>query len=538
MSENSQQSPRHLELRRPSATDFGRHSAADALRAFYLGPFRPDLITASIDPHRLERQRRARLFTLIVTVLTLIQAGSLLGQIVTAAPTVVILAQCAALILGVVCLLLNRAGWTEIASVLYLSGSIAGVDFASTQTGAVLDLRGLLILSILFVFTVLSGLLLPRWAIWVIAAVCAFVALYALLTRPLGGDALVAGSTVAASEQTTRATLIGIFLVLLLSLATLTWIASRSTFAGLSTLAAAVEREQELTALKDLFIMDVNHELRTPIMTLYNNIEALELMRRLGADPNRQALALQRAHSAGDAVLHLLNTILDPTVVSGRVPPLKLEPVPIAALMQNILETFDPREVGESVVASPKDEPRPVHVHIGDGLVLLADVTRLRQILINLLANAVKYSSQGSAIEVTAQSVEESMVAPHHPLKAGLVASAARTEVEAMPMACIRIRDHGLGVPLGEQRKLFQRFVRLERDITGPVRGTGIGLYTCRTLVEAMGGMIWVESAGIPGDGSTFAFTLPRWPPGADGQADGQGVGPTANATNTAHAMG
>lgn len=80
-------------------------------------------------------------------------------------------------------------------------------------------------------------------------------------------------------------------------------------------------------------------------------------------------------------------------------------------------------------------------------------------------------------------------------------------------MACIRVRDHGLGVPPAEQRKLFQRFVRLERDITGPVRGTGIGLFTCRTLVEAMGGAIWVESEGTSGDGSTFAFTMPVWSP-------------------------
>jgi len=257
--------------------------------------------------------------------------------------------------------------------------------------------------------------------------------------------------------------------------------------------------------------------LRTPIMALYNNLELLDLMRQRGSESERQAQALQRARSAGDAVLHLLNTILDPTILNGQIPPLKLEPVPVVSLVRNTLETFDPREVGESVTARPGDEPRPVQLHLEDDLVLLADATRLRQVLVNLLANAVKYSSPGSSIEVTAYHVRDvapaadSRKAQEHTTHGGM--SAGVTGGSAAPIACIRVRDHGLGVPPEEQRKLFQRFVRLERDITGPVRGTGIGLFTCRTLVEAMGGAIWVESAGIPEEGSTFAFTLPLWSP-------------------------
>ncbi|HEX3271875.1 MAG TPA: histidine kinase dimerization/phospho-acceptor domain-containing protein, partial [Ktedonobacterales bacterium] len=343
MSNDTAQAPKDVERLREKMQRQRGGSVANALRAFYLSPFRADLLPASIDPNRLERQRRARLFTLIVTVLTVVQAVSVLGQIITGAPPQVIVGQAAIIALSLVCLLLNRLGWTEISSVIYLAGSIAGVYFASTQTGVALDLRGLMTLSILLIFIVLAGLLLPRWAIWLVAAVCAAVILYALQTRPLIADA-------GFSENDTRATLTGIFLVTLLALATLTWIASRSTFAGLSTLAAAVEREQELTALKDLFITDVNHELRTPIMALYNNLELLDLMRQRGAESQRQSLALQRARSAGDAILHLLNTILDPTVLNGQVPSLKLEPVPLAPLVRNILETFDPREVGESVI--------------------------------------------------------------------------------------------------------------------------------------------------------------------------------------------
>jgi len=75
------------------------------------------------------------------------------------------------------------------------------------------------------------------------------------------------------------------------------------------------------------------------------------------------------------------------------------------------------------------------------------------------------------------------------------------------------VRDRGLGIPQRDVAKLFERFVRLERDIAGPARGTGVGLYMCRMLVEAMGGRIWVESSGVPGEGSTFSFVLPASPP-------------------------
>jgi signal transduction histidine kinase len=73
----------------------------------------------------------------------------------------------------------------------------------------------------------------------------------------------------------------------------------------------------------------------------------------------------------------------------------------------------------------------------------------------------------------------------------------------------VNVRDKGLGVPPKDAPRLFQRFVRLERDIAGAVRGTGVGLYLCRELVHAMDGDIWLQSSGVPGEGSTFSFTLP-----------------------------
>jgi signal transduction histidine kinase len=252
-------------------------------------------------------------------------------------------------------------------------------------------------------------------------------------------------------------------------------------------LVRAQEREHELAALKDMFIMDANHELRTPIMSLYNNLEILQM---LGDDakPEQRAQILEQAIASGDTVLRLLTNVLDTSVLEGRAPRLELGAIILAPLVRQVLETLDPREVGLADLPRAEYEARPVSVSIEPELTVLADEGRLRQILINLLANALKYSAFGTPIEVRAS---------------------LRSDGQSGELAQISVSDRGLGVPPSDVHKLFHRFVRLQRDIAGPVRGTGLGLYLCRVLVEAMGGQIWVESTGIPGEGSTFSFTLP-----------------------------
>lgn len=112
----------------------------------------------------------------------------------------------------------------------------------------------------------------------------------------------------------------------------------------------------------------------------------------------------------------------------------------------------------------------------------MADSMRLRQVMLNLVSNAIKYSRPGTGIEIGARDDGEQVM--------------------------IYVRDYGAGVAPEDHQRLFERFVRLERDMNSPVRGAGLGLYICKQLVEAMGGRIWVESSGIAGEGSVFAFTL------------------------------
>ena len=114
-----------------------------------------------------------------------------------------------------------------------------------------------------------------------------------------------------------------------------------------------------------------------------------------------------------------------------------------------------------------------------------------RQILRNVLSNAFKYAPTGTEVIISAEPYEA--VAP-----AG----------GAVSQICIRVKDTGPGIPPDELPNLFGQFVRLERDLSGPVRGSGLGLYISKQMVESMGGRIWAESAGVPGQGSCFSFTV------------------------------
>jgi signal transduction histidine kinase len=108
-----------------------------------------------------------------------------------------------------------------------------------------------------------------------------------------------------------------------------------------------------------------------------------------------------------------------------------------------------------------------------------------------LLTNGLKYCPSPGTITISAQ-----------------FSKTEETDVSS-PQICICIQDTGPGIPTEEIPFIFERFVRLKRDISGSVRGTGLGLSISKELVEAMGGRIWVESSGIPGEGSRFYFTLP-----------------------------
>jgi signal transduction histidine kinase len=280
--------------------------------------------------------------------------------------------------------------------------------------------------------------------------------------------------------------------------AILTFIASSlyiQTLHELGSLRVAYERAQRLDELKDQFITSVNHEMRNPIMAMYNYVETARLAGTNLSAERRSAL-LDRAVQVGDRVIRLLESILD----ARRLDEGAADFTPAAVNLRQTLE------VAAELVSSLDADPvgigeRTLRAQIPPDLDIWGDATRLQQILTNLLSNAVKYSSEGSIVDVSARTVD---VAEQ--------AASAHGRTEERQMVEIVVRDHGQGIPPEQIPLLFERFVRLPRDLASNVTGNGLGLYLCRVLAEAMGGHIWVESTGVEGEGAAFYVLLPAPP--------------------------
>jgi len=236
-------------------------------------------------------------------------------------------------------------------------------------------------------------------------------------------------------------------------------------------LRTAYERQKELDRLKDQFIITASHELRTPLTAVQGYIELLsEYNTTLSEDVRANFIA--KAHRGCDELTLMVGNIMDASRVQIDAENVRVSPISLRDSIEHVLEILE---------AILRREQRDVRVDVPDTLVLADDI-RLRQVLLNLMSNALKYSPGGTAIEISAQVLAD--------------------------QSTIRVRDYGLGIHPQDQHRLFDRFMRLDRDMNSPVRGAGLGLYICKQLVEAMGGAIWVESCGIVGEGSTFAFSL------------------------------
>ncbi len=248
----------------------------------------------------------------------------------------------------------------------------------------------------------------------------------------------------------------------------------------------AIEQQRQVNALKDQLLANVNHELRTPLTGIYGYLELLHLAYKR-EDRSLQEDFLSKALLGCEELTTVLSTMLDAMSVSTYSPLPKPEVLALAPLVHDTIALINPQSLQDVAI----------HVQISEQVLVWADEQFVRQILRNLLFNALKY-------------------APHTPLlihaEWNEKEKTAHKEQSASHV-CVSVKDAGPGIPPTELPLLFQKFVRLKRDLTGNVRGTGLGLYISRQLVEAMHGHIWAESSGQPGEGTRFCFTLQTFDP-------------------------
>jgi len=231
----------------------------------------------------------------------------------------------------------------------------------------------------------------------------------------------------------------------------------------------ALERLREFDRLKDEFIAVISHELRTPLTSVYG--AALTLQKRDISDEMQETL-LQIVSDEAGRLARLLDDALSASRLHADRETFEIAAIDGAEVARAVIDATRQRLTdGLSMeLVAPPDLP-PV----------TADPDKLRQVLVNLTENAIKYSPDGGRIEV----------------RVGRAASAVR----------FAVRDEGIGIAPEEQTRIFERFHRLDPNMTRGVGGTGLGLYICRELVQRMGGQIWVTSS--EGHGSTFEFDLP-----------------------------
>jgi len=240
----------------------------------------------------------------------------------------------------------------------------------------------------------------------------------------------------------------------------------------------AHERLQELDKLKDQFMITASHELRTPLTAVQGYLEILVQFSNSVSIEQQREFLLKAQHACEELVL-LLNNVMDASrlEIDAGIRPAHLECVPVLEEVQNVIALIEPQLTHEH---------RKVGISIPVSLKVRADPVRFRQVLLNLSVNALKYSPPTTPIAFSARIVNFSV-----------------------PGVIVSVIDKGRGISELDQDRLFQRFVRLDQDLNSSVRGSGLGLYISHRLVEAMDGRIWVESKGVPGEGSQFNVQLP-----------------------------
>jgi signal transduction histidine kinase len=222
---------------------------------------------------------------------------------------------------------------------------------------------------------------------------------------------------------------------------------------------------------KSEFLANMSHELRTPLNAVIGFSEVLQA-RLFGELNDKQADYVADIHTSGRHLLALINDILDLSKIEAGRMELQVSTVALSEVLESSVALMRERATQQGINVTLEVNPT-----IG---VIEADERKVKQVLFNLLSNALKFTARGGHVNVTARSESDQVI--------------------------VSVRDDGVGIAPASQTRIFEEF---EQVGTAQLQeGTGLGLALSRRFVELHGGRLWVESA--PGEGSTFSFNLPR----------------------------
>ena len=230
--------------------------------------------------------------------------------------------------------------------------------------------------------------------------------------------------------------------------------------------------ERRLETMRQDLVATVSHELRTPLAAIYGS--ALTLRREdVDLEEEMRSTLLRVIAEEAARLGEIVNDLLLASQLDSGSLHVQIEPCDPLQIVRSELEAAQSHapETVEFALDSPEQLPA-----------VSADPSQLRQVVANLIDNAVKYSPSGGSVTVS-----------------------LKTDNGNVRLA---VSDTGLGIPPDERRRIFEKFYRLDPEMTGGIGGTGLGLYICRELVRRIDGRIWVEENG--GHGSTFVVEIPR----------------------------
>lgn len=234
----------------------------------------------------------------------------------------------------------------------------------------------------------------------------------------------------------------------------------------------AKEKAEESDRLKSAFLANMSHEIRTPLNSI---IGFSELMTDPDFDTDQQKEFAQMINDSGTNLLSIITDIMDFSKMEAGQVQINLSDFFVDELITDIQREFSYKAIAKGI------ELRLNTFNVPEKIMLICDETKVRQILVNLVGNAMKFTSKGF-IEI------------------GFKASDQFVE--------FRVKDTGIGVPKAFHHQIFERFSQVESFDTRKYGGSGLGLAISKSLVELLGGKIWMESE--EGNGSTFYFTLPK----------------------------